>query len=74
MGYKMCTSKVRIFLGYRASKWGAVPPNGVQLVALPAQYFVNKLYVSYAFSLKEDSLSYVASEQNEIIQSLDKYL
>ncbi|CAF1191059.1 unnamed protein product [Adineta ricciae] len=39
MGYKYCTSGVQIFLGYKLSKWGTVPPNGVQMAALEGNYF-----------------------------------
>jgi hypothetical protein len=34
MGYKMCTPGVQIFVGYKRSKWGTVPQNGVQLATL----------------------------------------
>ena len=34
MGYKVCTPEVQLFLRYKGSEWGTVPPNGVQLVAL----------------------------------------
>jgi hypothetical protein len=33
-GTKMCTSKVQIFVGYKGSKWGTVPQNGVQMATL----------------------------------------
>ena len=34
MGYKTRTPGVQIFAGYKKSKWGTVPQNGVQLAAL----------------------------------------
>ena len=34
MGYKTRTPGVQIFAGYKRSKWGTVPQNGVQLATL----------------------------------------
>jgi hypothetical protein len=34
MGYKTRTPGVQIFVGYKRSKWGTVPQNGVQLATL----------------------------------------
>ncbi len=34
MGYKIRTPEVQIFVRYKRSKWGTVPPNGVRLATL----------------------------------------
>ena len=38
MGYKTRTPGVQIFAGYKKSKWGTVPQNGVQLATLYPRY------------------------------------
>ncbi len=39
MGYKIRTPEVQIFVRYKRSKWGTVPPNGVRLATLVPKPF-----------------------------------